>query len=109
MSRSKKNATSIKDALTEENKMLKSLNKELSRRIKQLEKDFNIEKSTSVKKDDILLEAEQINNGPKKCPDCTKGNIIENDLGVRMMVSCSINCGYKKIIKNEKKETKIQS
>ena len=93
MSRSKKNITSINDSLTEENKMLRSLNKELSRQLKQLEKDFNVEKIVKAEKKNEIPEDD------KKCPICGKGGISEVDLGIKKMVSCSLNCGYKKIIK----------
>jgi predicted RNase H-like nuclease (RuvC/YqgF family) len=93
MSRTKKADTEEIELLRREIKDLNSTIRHLEREIK---KQGNKPDSKGAKKrqDAIIQEDWDQKN---KCPQCCKGDLIKSDLGVRMITSCSIGCGYREV------------
>ncbi len=81
--------------------MLRGLNRQLSKRIKQLEKQFRIQDN---EKEDIQLELEGYSvyqPEPKKtyCPKCAAGEFkIVIDLADKSIYNCT-ECDFKKVVK----------
>ena len=98
MGRSKKQKTEV-ERLQDEIKELKSINKSLSRKIKEDNKKYKPEND----KDKLLKEDFDEKN---TCKNCGKGNITIIELGPKKIRTCSLKCGYREIIKDNAKEKK---
>lgn len=78
---------------------LKRVNKQLQEDIKKLERQLN----NQSKKENTTkpkVKDEPAPKDPADCPECQNGKIEVVELGVRKMVSCTLKCGYRKVIKN---------
>lgn len=91
MSRSKVRKTDEIFQLKRQIKELQDENKKLLRKLNNEAK-----KEKSIAKD---LPKPIVEKDPASCA-CGKGKIIALDLGFRKMLSCSVSCGYRKVIKN---------
>ena len=65
--------------------------------IKSLER--KLKKDEKVEKKEIKTSFKELAKESDKCPDCSSGDVILADLGVRMIASCSKRCGWRKITK----------
>lgn len=100
MSRSSKKQLSELEILQQENKELRSVNKSLMRKLKDESKKYKPQQSSHS-----LIKEEYENKD--SCLNCGKGRITTTDIGVRKIIGCTLNCGFRKIIKNVKKEEEI--
>lgn len=78
---------------------LKSTIRTLEKRLKRIDKDFRVEME-EAQKERHYEDAVEVAPKSKKCPECTRGNVIETNLRGRIFYRCSIDdCGYKGRIK----------
>ena len=85
---------------------LKAENRNLKKRIRQLEKSEIMHDSFTGDEDDDNIQVLPIGNSnnrlPEICPDCSKGYLIEKNLIGRIYDECS-TCGYRSSVKRHEK------
>lgn len=87
----RKKKDEIQARLEAENRALKAENRQLRKRLKKVDRDYNDQIDEIVKEYELEIEySEQ----PNLCKDCGKGHITETTLGRFTFLNCS-NCGPK--------------
>lgn len=89
MGRKKRDEQDKEEELREENRKLKSINRSLLKRLKQLDRDYR-----GAHQEDFIEDEQEERFKNKKCKDCGKGELIEKDLLGRIFIECTI-CGPK--------------
>lgn len=67
-------------------------NRRLRKQLRSAEKSF-----------EYLVEADSFEQAEyeSKCPECTKGKLVYTDLKIKTLITCSLDCGFRKTTKNE--------
>lgn len=100
MGRSKKQTPEI-EQLHQEIKNLKSINRHLER---ELKKSHQPKGKSKAHQDKLIQEEFDEKDKENICQRCQKGRVTKTSLGPRIITSCSNNCGFREIVKNEKKK-----
>lgn len=88
----RKNRDTEVERLEKEVRDLKSLNRQLTKRLKKIDRQF---------RKNLELEEEELRKPPKRekivpdCPACFKGNLMDIELGSKLLRKCN-TCAYRK-------------
>jgi hypothetical protein len=85
----KKREDDINDRLERENRELKSLNRQLLRRLKKVDRQFRASQELEDETDEPVKQKEY------DCPKCRKADLTELTFGKVTFVVCEAACGYR--------------
>lgn len=92
--RKKKKDLDHTEKLELEIRELKALNRTLMKRLKKVDRDFRKIEDLEAELEDYHKQ-EDFTPKKKVCPSCTRGAIIEVDLGTRTLRRCELACGWR--------------